>query len=145
MPRRRLDPADIPVPDALAHESLWVFSLAGLIAIGAGVVAMFLLPTRSGFRVLMIGVALALVPPVFNLIGRSVLVPVAIGTAAVGLVLLVMVAARWFERRRIQRDAAKRASYLEWFKRDGLTTKEAVKVVQHIADKNFDPTYEVKE
>ena len=120
----------------------WPIMFAGFLALLAGIVNLVFL--RGGAKLLVIGVLLALTPPIAELVLASIMPWVSIVVGLLGLALLGIVFGRWFGRKDITKRIALREEYIRNAEPAILDNTEVAKVLKHVGDRNFNPKYKVK-
>lgn len=131
------------VETATANSGLWwPFMLTGFIALVAGIINLVFL--RGGAKLLVIGVLLALTPPISEMVLTSIMPWIALVVGLAGLALVGIVVGRVVGRRDIGNRAAQRAEYLLGNGTKSVSSRQAAKMLTHLADKNFKPDYKIK-
>jgi len=120
----------------------WPIMFAGFLALLAGIVNLVFL--RGGAKLLIIGVLLALTPPVAEMILASIVPWVSIVVGLLGLALLGIVLGRWFGRKDITKRLELRGNFIRNAGPIELDNVDVAKVLKHVGDKDFNPEYKVK-
>ncbi len=115
---------------------------AGFLALVAGTVNLVFL--RGGAKLLVIGVLLALTPPIAELVLTSIMPWVSLVVGLLGLALLGIVFGRWFGRKDIIERVALRESFIRNAEPTSLDNLEVADVLKHVGDNDFNPEYKVK-
>lgn len=124
-------------------SNLWLpIMFAGFLALLAGIVNLVFL--RGSAKLLVIGVLLALTPPVADMVLSSIAPWVGIIVATTGLALLAIVFGRWFGRRDIVRRAEARADYIAGNGKSTLTKGQTADVLNHLGASDFKADYPIK-
>jgi|TARA_Y100000310_G_C20692379_1_gene823187 hypothetical protein len=120
----------------------WPIMFAGFLALVAGTVNLVFL--RGGAKLLVIGVLLALTPPIAELVLTSIMPWVSLVVGLLGLALLGIVFGRWFGRKDIIERVALRESFIRNAEPTSLDNLEVADVLKHVGDNDFNPEYKVK-
>lgn len=120
----------------------WPIMFAGFLALLAGIVNLVFL--RGGAKLLVIGVLLALTPPVAQAVVVSLTPWIAVVVAIAGLGLLGIVLGRWFGRRDIVKQVKDREAYILASAPSKFSKKEVGNILKHVGDIDFNPQYKVK-
>lgn len=128
---------------AVANTSnLWFpIMFAGFLALLAGIINLVFL--RGGAKLFVIGVLLALTPPIADMVLSSIAPWVGIIVAVSGLALLGIVVGRWFGRKDIIRRAEARADYIAGNGKNTLTKGQTADVLTHLGVPNFEADYPI--
>lgn len=131
------------VSNTVDGSNLWSpIMFAGFLALVAGVVNLVFL--RGSARLLIIGVLLALTPPVAEVVLQSMAPWISIFVAIAGLGLLSVVMGRWFGRKDILTRAEARANYIKSNGRLSLTKGQTADVLNHLGDNDFKADFPIK-
>ena len=131
------------VGNAVSSSGLWwPMLLTGFLAVIAGLANLILL--RGSSRLLMIGIALAMTPPIIDALIASIAPWVALVVGLAGVIMVGAVLGRWFGRRDIGKRARQRAQYILNNGSSTVTADQTAKILTHLNDRNFDPEHEVK-
>lgn len=120
----------------------WPITFAGFLALLAGIVNLVFL--RGGAKLLVIGILLAITPPIIEMVMESVMPWVGVIVGLIGLGLLGTVFGRWYGRRDIVNRAQARASYIVGNGKSVLTKGQTADVLNHLGDSNFKADYPIK-
>ena len=131
------------VSSAVDSSSLWwPIMFAGFLALLAGIVNLVFL--RGSAKLLVIGVLLALTPPVAQELVTSLAPWVSIIVGLAGLALLGIVFGRWFGRKDIIKRASERSDYITKFGSKRISNGAVSRVLSHMGDADFNPKYKVR-
>ena len=131
------------VSNTVDGSNLWSpIMFAGFLALVAGVVNLVFL--RGSAKLLVIGVLLALTPPVAEMVLQSIAPWISIFVAVAGLGLFSIVMGRWFGRKDILNRAEARADYIKGNGRRVLTTGQTADVLNHLGADDFKADYPIK-
>jgi len=120
----------------------WPITFAGFLALLAGIVNLVFL--RGGAKLLVIGIVLAMTPPIVDKLATQLAPWISILVGIAGLALLGIVFGRWFGRKDILKRAKERAEYInEESCRLRLNNKEVGEVLSHLGDRDFQADYDV--
>tara|TARA_R110000823_G_scaffold103791_3_gene221378 strand:- start:950 stop:1480 length:531 start_codon:yes stop_codon:yes gene_type:complete len=120
----------------------WPITFAGFLALLAGIVNLVFL--RGGAKLLVIGIVLAMTPPIVDKLATQLAPWISILVGIAGLALLGIVFGRWFGRRDIIKRASERADYInEESGRLRLSNEEVGEVLSHLGDRDFKSDYDV--
>jgi len=120
----------------------WPITFAGFLALLAGIVNLVFL--RGGAKLLVVGIALAMTPPIVDKLATHLAPWISILVGIAGLALLGIVFGRWFGRKDILKRAEERAGYIvNDSNRLRLTNQEVGDVLSHLGDKDFQADYDV--
>ena len=123
-------------------SNLWLpIMCAGFLALLAGIINLVFL--RGSAKLLVIGVLLALTPPVADMVLSSIAPWIGLTVAVSGLALLGIVIGRWFGRKDIVRRAEARADYIAGNGKNTLTKGQAADVLNHLGVKDFEADYPI--
>tara|TARA_R100001082_G_C4365710_1_gene161811 strand:- start:3227 stop:3760 length:534 start_codon:yes stop_codon:yes gene_type:complete len=120
----------------------WPITFAGFLALIAGIVNLVFL--RGGAKLLMIGVVLAMTPPIIDKVATQLTPWISILAGITGLALLGVVFGRWYGRKDIIKRAEERATYIKGNGTKSLTKGQTADVLRHLGDVNFKADYPVK-
>jgi len=124
-------------------SNLWFpIMFAGFLALLAGIINLVFL--RGTAKLLVIGVLLALTPPVAEVVLDSIAPWVGIIVAISGLALLSIVIGKWYGRKDIIKRAEARADYIAGNGKSSLTKKQAADVLNHLGASDFEANYPIK-
>lgn len=125
-------------------SNLWLpIMFAGFLALLAGIINLVFL--RGSAKLLVIGVLLALTPPVADVVLTSIAPWIGMAVAISGLALLAIVFGRWFGRKDIIRRAEARAEYIaDNGKSTYMTKGQTVDVLNHLGASDFKADYPIK-
>lgn len=124
-------------------SNLWFpIMFAGFLALLAGIINLVFL--RGSAKLLVIGVLLALTPPIADMVLTSIAPWIGIIVAISGLALLGIVAGRWFGRKDIIRRAEARADYIAENGKSTLTKGQTADVLNHLGARDFEANYPIK-
>ena len=128
---------------AVANTSnLWLpIMFAGFLALLAGIINLVFL--RGGAKLFVIGVLLALTPPVTDMVLSSISPWIGILVGVSGLALLGCVIGRWYGRKDIIKRAKARADYIAGNGKNTLTKGQAANVLNHLDNKDFKADYPI--
>ena len=128
---------------AVANSSnLWLpIMFTGFLALLAGIINLVFL--RGGAKLFIIGVLLALTPPVAEMILSSIAPWIGILIAVIGLALLGCVFGRWYGRKDIMKRAKARADYIAGNGKDVLTKGQTADVLNNLDNKSFKADYPI--
>ena len=131
------------IVSAVADTSnLWFpIMFAGFLALLAGIINLVFL--RGGAKLFVIGVLLALTPPVADMVIASIAPWVGIVVAVSGLALLGIVIGRWYGRKDIIRRAEARADYIAGNGKNTLTKGQTGDVLSHLGVHDFEADYPI--
>ncbi len=142
-PRATPEEAIDVVATAMGSSNLWwPIMFAGFLALMAGIINLVFL--RGGAKLLVIGVLLALTPPITELVLASIMPWVSVVVGLLGLGLLAIVVGRWFGQKDISKRIALREEFIRNAEPTSLDNTEVAKVLKHVGDRNFNPEYKVK-
>ena len=132
------------IVSAVAESSnLWFpIMFAGFLALLAGIINLVFL--RGGAKLLIIGVLLALTPPIAEMVIASVAPWIGNIVAISGLGLLGVVLGRWFGRKDIVSRVRLREDFIRNSDPVELHNIEVADILKHVGDRDFDPEYKVK-
>ena len=119
----------------------WPLMFAGFLALLAGIINLVFL--RGSAKLLVIGVLLALTPPVIQTVVASIAPWVSVLIALAGLASLSVVFGRWFGRKDIMKRAKARADYIAGNGRDILTKGQTADVLKNLDNKEFQSDYPI--
>lgn len=120
----------------------WAVTFAGFLALLAGIVNLVFL--RGGAKLLVIGIILAMIPPIVDSIMAELAPWVSILIGLLGLGLLGLVFGRWFGRKDIMKRINLREDFIRNTKTTKLNNNEVADVLKHVGDTDFNPQYKVK-
>lgn len=120
----------------------WAVTFAGFLALLAGIVNLVFL--RGGAKLLVIGILLAMIPPIVDSIMAELAPWISILVGLVGLGLLGIVFGRWFGRKDIIKRVKEREVFIRNAEPTDLDNLEVADVLKHVGDKDFNPEYKVK-
>jgi len=120
----------------------WPITFAGFLALLAGIVNLVFL--RGTAKLLFIGIALAIIPPIVDIVAIQLAPWISILAGLSGLVLLGIVFGRWFGQKDIIKRAEKRADYIKGNGIKVLTKGQTADVLTHLGDKDFEADYPVR-
>tara|TARA_R110000765_G_scaffold100586_3_gene188447 strand:+ start:3704 stop:4243 length:540 start_codon:yes stop_codon:yes gene_type:complete len=123
-------------------SNLWLpIMFTGFLALLAGIINLVFL--RGGAKLLVIGVLLALTPPITEYVLSSISPLIGILIAVIGLALLGCVVGRWYGRKDIMKRAKARADYIVGNGKDVLTKGQAADVLTNLDNKAFEADYPI--
>lgn len=120
----------------------WPITFAGFLALLAGIVNLVFL--RGGAKLLVIGILLAMTPPIIDKVATELAPWISVLIGLAGLALLGVVLGRWFGQKDILKRAGDRADYIKSNGIKVLTKGQAADVLTHLGDKNFEADYPVR-
>ena len=130
------------VSNAIDGSNLWSpIILVGFLALLAGVVNLVLL--RGSAKLFIIGVLLALTPPIVEIVFETISPLITIFVALAGLALLGWVMGRWLGRKDIIRRANARADYIAGNGKNTLTKGQTADGLSHLGVHDFEADYPI--
>jgi len=120
----------------------WPIAVAGFLALLAGIVNLVFL--RGSAKLLVIGILLAMTPPIVDRIATELAPWISILVGLAGLALLGIVFGRWFGRKDIMKRVDAREKFIRGAKKVNLDNLEVADVLKHVGDADFNPEYKVK-
>ena len=142
-PESTTDQALDIVSTAVSSANLWwPITFAGFLALLAGIINLVFL--RGGAKLLVIGIILAMTPPIVDRVAVQLAPWISIIIAIAGLALLAIVFGRWFGQKDILNRVKLREKFIRNTKDVKLGNDEVAEVLAHVGDRKFDPEYKVK-
>jgi hypothetical protein len=137
------DAVDTAVSVASSSNLYLPLMFTGFLALLAGVINLVFL--RGGAKLLVIGVLLALTPPITDYVLSSISPWIGILIAVIGLALLGCVFGRWYGQKDIVKRAQARADYIVGNGQENLTKGQTANVLKNLGNKAFKADYPIGE